>query len=131
MRGKAWRGGDALRRLREALGLTQEEMARLLGYSRGALSLWESGHRVPGADVLNRLHELFGVDVNALLRGEDVRPTRFPPGAIGLKIQLRSDGLDEKHVRQLVSLYELLMDIQRRSSYGDTGPEARLPARAL
>ncbi len=81
--------------------------------------------------MLKRLHELFGVDVNALLRGENVRPTRFPRGAVGPKIQLRSDGLDERHVRQLVSLYELLMDIQRRSGHGGAGPEAHLLARAL
>lgn len=126
-----WKGGGALRRLRESLGLSQEEMARLLGYSRGALSLWESGERTPSADLLDRLVALFGIDINDLLAGKDVRPTRYPPGAVGLKMKLRAEGFDEDAIQHMLWLYEKFAprNRNRESSSSDPGTrQARAPA---
>ena len=36
---------EEIRRLREQLGLTQEEMARLLGVSHNTVQKWEGGQR--------------------------------------------------------------------------------------
>lgn len=50
--------GRTLRRLRERLGLTREEMARLLGVSPRSLGGYELGEREPGSTLLRRLLEL-------------------------------------------------------------------------
>jgi transcriptional regulator with XRE-family HTH domain len=51
---------NPIRKLRRALGLTQEQFAaRLSDYlTGGAVSLWESGRRIPGAYYLDRLEVL-------------------------------------------------------------------------
>ena len=40
-----------LREAREAAGLTQAELARRSGVARSAVSMYERGNRVPGADA--------------------------------------------------------------------------------
>jgi repressor LexA len=51
---------EELRRLRERLGLTQEQLARELGVHRVSVARWETGeHRIPEpvARLLGRLRQ--------------------------------------------------------------------------
>lgn len=66
---------DNLRRLREDLGFTQEDVAEKVGVSRVAVTRWESGSNQPGGENSARLASLFGVSV-AQLFGHD--PITFP-----------------------------------------------------
>ena len=115
---KAWLGGESLVALRQEMGLTQEELGRLLGYSRALVAQWESGRRKPDIAALQKISELFGVSIDDLVRGKPVKPTRYPPGAIGVKIHLRAEGLDEDAVRHIIWLYERLAARQK----GERGP---------
>jgi transcriptional regulator with XRE-family HTH domain len=60
-----------LRQIREALGYTQEEMARQLGLKgnvpRSYLSRFETGEREPPLEVLLRYSQLANVWINALV----------------------------------------------------------------
>lgn len=60
--------GEAIRRRREACGMTQELVAEKLGVSRQAVGKWESGKSDPSTTNLMALAELFGVDAAELLR---------------------------------------------------------------
>lgn len=57
------RGGGAVT-IRKSAGLSQEELAQALDCTPGAVSLWESGRRVPRGDLAARyaslLEELAG-----------------------------------------------------------------------
>lgn len=66
---------DNLRRLREDLGFTQEDVADKVGVSRVAVTRWESGSNQPGGENSARLASLFGVSV-AQLFGYD--PASLP-----------------------------------------------------
>lgn len=66
---------DNLRRLREDLGFTQEDVADKVGVSRVAVTRWESGSNHPGGENSARLASLFGVSV-AQLFGYD--PASLP-----------------------------------------------------
>ena len=48
-----------LRQLREAAGLTQEQFAKELKVSRGAISYYEKGERTPDIEFLNSLYDYF------------------------------------------------------------------------
>ncbi|MGB9866577.1 MAG: LexA family protein [Bacillota bacterium] len=64
-----------LTELRKSKNLSQDGLARLLGVSRGAVSMWEIGQRVPDRAMLGRIADLFGVSVDYLLeRTGDPRP---------------------------------------------------------
>lgn len=48
--------------------LTQAELAELLGISAQAISKWEKGEGTPTVPTLQKLAELYGVTMEALLR---------------------------------------------------------------
>lgn len=65
-----------LRGLREAAGLTQGELADKLGVSRGSISYYETGERVPDIVFLGRASNYFGVGISFLLgQSENQNPS--------------------------------------------------------
>lgn len=58
---------DELKRLREAAGLSQVQLALRLGVSQGTVARWESGVRVPQAGNLIKMANILGCGVDALL----------------------------------------------------------------
>lgn len=75
----------ALRRARTSKGLTQGELARLIGVAGGErVSRWELGSSEPRPDVLVRLAEVLDVETAVLLtpptRGQGLRRLRTLAG---------------------------------------------------
>lgn len=57
--------------LRRQAGVTQTELARLLGVSREAYSMYEAGKRQPGLTVLDTLAAYYRVTVDYLMGRTD------------------------------------------------------------
>jgi transcriptional regulator with XRE-family HTH domain len=74
----------ALKRRRESLGMTQDELAERLGVETDTLSAWERGDARPDA---GRMLEL-AMDQLELQRGMDLDPLI---GQIGVRIDLLKD----------------------------------------
>jgi transcriptional regulator with XRE-family HTH domain len=93
---------SAIRQLREALGDTQEGMARRLGCTLSGYIQWEKGRRVPGGDWLLKLMALCPDEETRLLFQEQV--PRFPgqPGSSlpRIKKQLRISSTTPEQRRQ-------------------------------
>lgn len=72
---RPWRQplGILLRHFREARGLTQYELADILGCYQHHLSRWENGGRVPRPETLARLSAALGVPVAAFWDVEHAR----------------------------------------------------------
>ncbi len=64
-----------LKQAREATGLTQGQAAEAIGKARISVARWEGGARFPGEDDIQRLAELYQVDVPWILEGEGEAPT--------------------------------------------------------
>ncbi len=62
--------GKRIVELRKRQGLTQAELARAMGISRSALSLYEIEKREPDIDTLSKLASLFNVPVGYILGNE-------------------------------------------------------------
>jgi transcriptional regulator with XRE-family HTH domain len=56
-----------LKRLRTAKGITQEELADIVGKTQQAIYLWEKGENEPSIESFNKLADYFGVTVDFLL----------------------------------------------------------------
>lgn len=69
--------GQRIVELRKNKGLTQAELANLMGISRSSLSLYEIEKRQPDIDTLNKLASLFKVPIDHLL-GNDSIPYESP-----------------------------------------------------
>jgi len=58
---------NAILKVRQDNGLTQEGFAEKLFVTRQAVSRWENGETSPTLDTLKKISELFNIDANALL----------------------------------------------------------------
>lgn len=59
--------GENIKKFREAKGLSQEQLANLLGYkSKSAISNWENGYNSPTDDKIQMMLDVFEVDANTL-----------------------------------------------------------------
>lgn len=61
--------GDRLARARDALGLTQAEVARAVGVTQGAWGNYERGIRLPDPQAIAKLADLYGVSFDWVFRG--------------------------------------------------------------
>lgn len=61
--------GERMRRTRETAGLSQEELAELIGRTNQAVSNWEVGRQTPSCADLYSYGAALGVDLNWLLLG--------------------------------------------------------------
>lgn len=64
--------GGRLRDCRKSAKLSQEDVAEEIGVSGKAVSAWESGERMPGAERLGELCVIYGVASDYILFGTDV-----------------------------------------------------------
>ncbi len=64
--------GQTVRRLREAKGITQAELAVQIGVSSKAVSKWETAKGLPDISLLQPLSTALGVSVSELLSGNTV-----------------------------------------------------------
>jgi Predicted transcriptional regulators len=62
--------GKFLQELRKEKGLTQEQLAELMGVARRTVSRWETGSNMPDMDILMDLSDLYAVDLREILNGE-------------------------------------------------------------
>lgn len=62
-----------IRALRERRGVTQIELARLVGTTKSAVSLWESGETMPSADKLPTIAAVLEVEVGELYDDATIR----------------------------------------------------------
>ena len=63
---------DRLKELRIARGMSQGDLATVMGVTRAAVSQYERGVREPQLEMMEFLADYFNVDYNYLLGSEDV-----------------------------------------------------------
>lgn len=61
---------NRVKSVREALGLTSADFARKLNVKSGTVSMLETGTSKPGAEILIKISDTFGVPTDWLLKGE-------------------------------------------------------------
>ncbi|MBR6780572.1 MAG: helix-turn-helix transcriptional regulator, partial [Clostridia bacterium] len=64
--------GATVKKLREAKGLTQSQLAEQIGVSSKAVSKWETAKGLPDISLIEPLSEALGVSVMELMSGETV-----------------------------------------------------------
>ena len=70
--------------LRNIRGMTQEEVAEVIGISRQSYSKWEQGETIPDIEKCDRLAKFYGVSIDALIhQDEEVGKARVAPAPVG------------------------------------------------
>lgn len=62
--------GAFLKQLRNEKGVTQEQLAEILGVSGRTVSRWETGRNLPDLSILVQISEYYQVDIKEILNGE-------------------------------------------------------------
>jgi len=94
---------EHIRELRTQRGLTQSELATLLGVSKSVISSYENGVHLPPYDILVRISSLFGVSCDYLL------------GVSGTPY-LSTDGLTDKQIQSLQAIADELRQLNRNGT---------------
>ena len=89
---------ETLKRLRLDRGMTQEEVAEQVGLTRQAVSSYESGRTQPGLDILERLAQVYEVELTDIIYGRNqgirlyngLKVTAIVMAAVFLAVQLAS-----------------------------------------
>lgn len=71
---------ERIRELRQAHGLSQQELADKIGKSKSSINMYERGEREPGPDARDALADYFNVDLD-YLTGRSDRTTRLVSAA--------------------------------------------------
>ena len=90
--------GAFIAQCRREAGLTQKELAERLNISDRAVSKWERGLNLPGADLFEPLCRLLNITVRELLRGE----------------RCEDEGLLPEEIAQAMSRLEILEEEEKR-----------------
>ncbi|KMZ52377.1 helix-turn-helix domain-containing protein [Dorea sp. D27] len=69
---------NVLRLLRNGRGISQQELARLLGISKSAVNMYERGERQPNFETLELIADFFHVDIDYLLGRTDTARSAYP-----------------------------------------------------
>ena len=69
--------GKFIQEIRKEKGLTQKELAELIGVSDKTISKWENGNSSPDTSMLMSLSEALEVTVNELLSAERISPENY------------------------------------------------------
>lgn len=92
---------ERIKKLREGKKLNQSELAEKLGVSRGAISYYENGDRVPDIEFLYKAAAFFDVSADYLIGRSDAKKpayqkfsdqTRFDPATIDRLLQFAEYG---------------------------------------
>lgn len=70
--------GEAIKKRREQLGLTQQDLAEKLFVSRQTVCRWENGSRYPDLVMAKKITLILGISLDELIPGKEV-PDYTPP----------------------------------------------------
>lgn len=91
--------GNHIKKYRNDLGLSQDELAQKVYVSRQTISNWENDKSYPDIESLSLLSEIFGVSIDILVRGD-----------IG-KMKERINEVDRKEFERLGNIFSVLFII--------------------
>jgi transcriptional regulator with XRE-family HTH domain len=100
--------GSRLKKLREAAGLSQRELARQLAQDQSNIHYWESTGKAPRSDVLVPMAQVLGVTVEELL-GQP-KPSRVTgPGGRARQLFAAVARLPRRQQQKIIDVVEALV----------------------
>lgn len=114
--------GTRLRDKRKELGITQPQLAKILGVSQSAIGSWETDTNSPRATLLYDLFDILHCDANYLFQDEtrELYKDKATPGEFENIIKKYRD-LDD-HGRKMVD-FTLEEEYKRSKALGEQAPD--------
>lgn len=97
-----------LKALREAAGLSQRELARMIGQEQSNISYWERTGKVPRSDLLVPIAEALGASVDELLGLPKPKGNGKPGGRLGVVVD-RIARMPRRQRERVVGIVETVL----------------------
>jgi transcriptional regulator with XRE-family HTH domain len=94
--------GKNLYEYRTKLGYTQDHIASFLGIERSLISKYENNEREISMIFLNKLSDLFGIELDDLIEENSVNK------AANLAFAFRSEGIDETDMNSIAGFQKVV-----------------------
>lgn len=104
-----------LQKIRKEKGLNQSSLAKRIGVSRSAVSMWETGASQPDHGILLKLSEVLGVSLDELLGN-----TNSPSKPKGVKIPVLGTvpaGIPIEAIEDILDYEEITEEMSRSGKY--------------
>lgn len=99
--------GSNVKAFREKLHYTQDAIARYLGVKRETISYYENGKREIELTKLEKLADLFNVEL------EDLMAEEISTHDLDFAIAFRSEGLDESDLTQISEFQKIIKNFHK------------------
>ena len=99
---------ERIKQLRKKKGISQSELAALIGVKNNTVSTWERGTRKPDFEALNLLSDYFEVSFEYILGSSDKEEARVKPTQKELDTLALSSIADE--IKEITEKYSRLSD---------------------
>ncbi|SDI19454.1 Helix-turn-helix [Pseudobutyrivibrio sp. 49] len=93
--------GSFISEMRKDKGLTQKQLADLVGVSDKAVSRWETGKGLPDTSIMPELCKALDINVNELLSGERLNAEAYSGKAEEIMVDLVKDVQNNNKARKL------------------------------
>ena len=93
--------GSFISDMRKEKGLTQKQLAELVGVSDKAVSRWETGKGLPDTSIMPELCKALDININELLSGERLNADTYSGKAEKLMVDLVKDVQNNKNDRKI------------------------------
>lgn len=94
---------NRIKKLREELNLTQQDLANRLDCSKSVIGLYESETRKPSLEVLLKLSEIFNCSIDYLLGKSDIRSMEEE---FQFAYHKETEGLSDEDIKEALRIYK-------------------------
>lgn len=106
--------GKLLTALRTEAGLSQAELARLVGVPQPSIAYWEHSERPPRADIIPKLAEVLGVTLDVFLNGGAKRAKKGGPVGKAKRAFEEVSKLPRRQQEKIVEIVNALVSQYKR-----------------
>lgn len=103
--------GEFIQQLRKDKGMTQKELAEIIGMSDKTISKWESGNSLPDTSILVSLCEALDISVNELLSCEKIPPEDYSKKAEENIMTLMKENEENKKENKITKIIGIVLGI--------------------
>ena len=107
--------GARLAAYRRAAGLSQTELAELIGEAQQNVAYWEQSEKPPRSDVLLKMAKILGVSVEQLVTAKASQGKRGGPVGKVRKAFEAVSGLPRRQQDKIVEIVDAMVEQYRRS----------------
>lgn len=105
--------GDNLKKLRTEMGITQTELAKVIGVKPSTVGMYETGDRQPNFEIEEKIADFFNVSLDYLRGKTDKKAPDNVKDAVDKILKGEIYHLNQRNQALLMTYYQALLDTQK------------------